>query len=88
VLAVTASAFRDVRDAAREAGCVDFVPKPIRAEVLFAKLRQHLGVAFVSPRRVEAPEPPATARPVDRLAVRLQSAASLGDITELTGLAG
>ena len=55
VIAVTASAFGEVREAAREAGCIDFVPKPIRAEVLFSKLRQHLGVSFVSPRRQRSP---------------------------------
>ena len=54
VLAVTASAFGDVREAARQAGCIDFVPKPIRADVLFSKLRQHLGVEFV-PARAAAP---------------------------------
>jgi CheY-like chemotaxis protein len=88
VLAVTASAFGDVRDAARQAGCIDFVPKPIRADVLFMKLRQHLGVAFVSPRHAEAPEPiVAAGKPVERLAERLQTAAALGDVTELTALA-
>jgi CheY-like chemotaxis protein len=88
VLAVTASAFGDVREAAREAGCLDFVPKPIRAEVLFAKLRQHLGVAFVSPRPTDAPEPVAAEdKPVARVAERLQSAAALGDIAALNALA-
>ena len=88
VLAVTASAFGDVRDAAREAGCVDFVQKPIRAEVLFAKLRQHLGVAFVSPRQTDAPEAVAAeSMPVERVAERLQAAAALGDIAALNALA-
>ena len=61
VIAVTASAFGEVREAAREAGCIDFVPKPIRAEVLFSKLRQHLGVSFVSPRRTSITAAPAGA---------------------------
>jgi CheY-like chemotaxis protein len=88
LLAVTASAFGDVRDAARQAGCIDFVPKPIRAEVLFMKLRQHLGVAFVTPRAPDAPEPVAVpCGPVERVAERLQAAAALGDVTELTALA-
>jgi PAS domain S-box-containing protein len=88
VLAVTASAFGDVRDAARQAGCIDFVPKPIRAEVLFMKLRQHLGVPFVTPKAADAPEPaPVPLKAVERVAERLQAAAALGDVTELTALA-
>jgi PAS domain S-box-containing protein len=87
VIAVTASAFGDVREAAREAGCIDFVPKPIRAELLFSKLRQHLGVSFVSPRRAAPPEAAASAMPVERIAERLRGAAALGDVGELGALA-
>jgi PAS domain S-box-containing protein len=87
VIAVTASAFGDVREAAREAGCVDFVAKPIRAEVMFAKLRQHLGVSFVSPRGAAAAEPPAGSLPVEKIAERLRDAAALGDVGELGALA-
>jgi PAS domain S-box-containing protein len=87
VFAVSAGAFGDVRDEARDAGCIDFVPKPIRAEVLFAKLRQHLGVAFVSPHRDTAEASTVEGGPVERLAARLQSAAAIGDVTELTALA-
>ncbi len=91
VIAVTASAFGEVREAAREAGCIDFVPKPIRAEVLFSKLRQHLGVSFVSPRRTSITGGPAEAAaeatPVERIAERLQAAAALGDVSELSALA-
>ena len=87
VIAVTASAFGDVREAAREAGCIDFVPKPIRAELLFSKLRQHLGVSFVSPRRAAPPEAAASAMPVERIAERLRGAAALGDVGELGVLA-
>ena len=48
VIAVTASAFGDIRQAARDAGCVDYLSKPIRAQALFAMLQTHLGVRFVS----------------------------------------
>ena len=34
---------------AREAGCVDFLPKPVRADVLFARLQRYTRVRFVSP---------------------------------------
>ncbi len=59
VIAVTASAFGDTRKAARDAGCVEYLPKPVRAEALFAALQKHLGVEFVW--ETEG-EPPATRR--------------------------
>ena len=49
VIAVSASAWGEVRQAAREAGCVDFLPKPVKADVLFAKLQRYTGARFVSP---------------------------------------
>jgi CheY-like chemotaxis protein len=57
VIAVTASAFGDTREAARTAGCADYLQKPVRAEDLFAMLRTHLGVRFVSGSQ---PAPPQT----------------------------
>jgi PAS domain S-box-containing protein len=48
VIAVSASTFTDSYDAARQAGCVDFVAKPVRAEVLYSALQRHLGVAFAA----------------------------------------
>ena len=90
VLAVTASAFGDVREAAKSAGCVDFIAKPIRAEVLFGKLQQHLGVQFVGTRTArpaaddEAPFPAIATR---EIVERLQQASSLGDVTALDALA-
>ena len=84
VIAVTASAFGDVREAARAAGCIDFIPKPIRADVLFAKLQQHLGVRFEPARdgRPAAGNVQKTALPT-RIADRLQEAAAVGDVTTL-----
>ena len=49
VIAVSASAWDEVRQAARDAGCVDFLPKPVRADVLFARLQRYTGARFVSP---------------------------------------
>jgi CheY-like chemotaxis protein len=89
VLAVTASAFGDVREAAREAGCVDFVPKPVRAERLFEKLQQHLGVTFVRPLdgsdAETPPDEPARLLPAD-LAGRVRQAAAIGNVAELEAL--
>jgi PAS domain S-box-containing protein len=89
VLAVTASAFGEVREAAAQAGCIDFIPKPIRAEVLFGKLRQHLGVQFVTgPRGVPPrPSPPLRAAQTPGLGEELRKAAELGDVTALDAIA-
>ena len=87
VIVVTASAFGDTRQAAREAGCVDYLPKPVRAESLFAALRLHLGTRFVSEAETAAGLAPDLdpARAVS-IAARLETAAGLGSVTDLEGL--
>jgi hypothetical protein len=90
VIAVTASAFGDTRQAAREAGCADYLPKPVRAEALFAALQTHLGVRFVLGADGEAPADIAIA-PAPRhaaLAERLREAVDIGAITDLHAIAG
>jgi PAS domain S-box-containing protein len=89
VLAVSASAWEEVREAARTAGAVDFVPKPVQADVLFAKLQRHAGARFVGPADVQ-PEPPISppetieARAV---AARIRDAAAIGNVADLDALA-
>jgi PAS domain S-box-containing protein len=84
VLAVTASAFGDVRQAAVAAGCVDFVPKPVRAERLFAKLQQHLGVKFVRDADVALASTGSAGSQVaavpHAVARRLRGAAAIGNV--------
>jgi PAS domain S-box-containing protein len=90
VLAVTASAFGDVREAATAAGCVDFVPKPVRADRLFETLRKHLGVSFVSPEPQPVPTTSAEegAGPLaEAIARRLHEAATIGNVAELEAIA-
>ena len=89
VIAVTATAFGDTRQAARDAGCVDYLPKPIRAESLFAALQTHLGVRFVT-----GVEPAGTTElelsdPTRYLGIarRLREAIMIGDVSGLEGLA-
>jgi PAS domain S-box-containing protein len=89
VIAVTASAFGDSRQAAREAGCRDYLTKPIRAQSLFGVLQTHLGVRFVSGTddgdRRDAP-----LADVDRrleIGNRLRSAIALGDVSDIQELA-
>jgi PAS domain S-box-containing protein len=92
VVAVSASAFTDSPEAAREAGCVDFLPKPIRAEALFAVLQRHLAVALVSggtpPLDAAGATAPLADAPADRVALgrRLRAAVTLGDITAIDTL--
>jgi PAS domain S-box-containing protein len=89
VIAVTASALGNSSQRAREAGCVDYLSKPVRVELLFAMLQNHLGARFVS-------EPqPAVAREADvntfgrraEVGSRLRGALALGDIGDMQDLA-
>ncbi len=89
VIAVTASAFGDTRQAASDAGCVAYLPKPVRAEALFAALQTHLGLAFVWGKDDggEA-EPALTVAPRHAaLAARLREAVSIGAVSDLHAIA-
>jgi len=89
VIAVTASAFGDTRQAAHDAGCLAYLSKPVRAESLFAALHDHLGVEFESssaPPPVDEPELSDHSRRVS-LAMRLHDAATIGSVTDLEALA-
>ncbi len=47
IIALTASAFEQDRDAVLSAGCEDFVRKPFHEAEIFEKLEKHLGVRFL-----------------------------------------
>ena len=91
VIAVSASAFGDTRVAAIDAGCVDYLTKPVRAESLFATLAAHLGVQFVAheePPPVPAAEPHvADAARRGAIAARVREAATVGAVSDLERLA-
>jgi CheY-like chemotaxis protein len=90
VIAVTASAFGNTRLAAKEAGCIEYLPKPVRAEALFAALRTHLGLAFVweSDDAFTSSKGPIQSAPRHAaLSVRLREAVEIGAITDLHALA-
>jgi CheY-like chemotaxis protein len=89
VIAVTASAFGNVRQKAREAGCVDYLSKPIRAQLLFGMLQTHLGVRFVGDRDRPAAESrvPLDAARRTEVAARLRQAVALGDVGDIQALA-
>ena len=47
VIALTGSAFEEDRMVALSMGCDDFVRKPFRAEVIFEKMAEHLGIRYL-----------------------------------------
>ncbi len=89
VIAVSASAWDEVREAAREAGCVDFLPKPVRADVLFAKLQRYTGTRFVSPPGEKDAAIPLLGDDVSirGLAARIREAAAIGSVADLDAIA-
>jgi PAS domain S-box-containing protein len=92
VIAVSASAWGEVRDAAREAGCVDFLPKPVRADVLFARLQRYTRARFVSPSEDGDSTMPyndsfGSGDGVRKLAARIREAAAIGSVAELDAIA-
>jgi CheY-like chemotaxis protein len=89
VIAVSASAWAEVRQQARDAGCVDFLPKPVKADVLFAKLQRYTRVRFVTPTADAEPALPplSSAIEVHDLASRIREAAAIGSVADLDSLA-
>jgi PAS domain S-box-containing protein len=88
VIAVTASALGDIRQATRDAGCVDYLAKPIRAQELFAMLQRHTAARLVS--AGEASNGGPRAMDVDKrsaVAERLREAVGIGDVTDIHALA-
>ncbi|MUH00520.1 response regulator [Scytonema sp. UIC 10036] len=47
IIALTAHAFSEERSTVLEAGCDDFIPKPLQEETLFEKMATHLGVKYI-----------------------------------------
>ena len=89
VIAVTASAFGDIRQTARDAGCIDYLSKPIRAQSLFAMLQTHLGVQFVSG-SADGAQRDAPLTDFERrveIGTRLRNAIALGDVGDIQELA-
>jgi CheY-like chemotaxis protein len=88
IVANTASALAQYRDEARQAGCVDFITKPIRAEQLYQCLRIHLGVEFEYADQMPEAKTPliwdaGQVQLPDELYVRLTTAAELHSTTVL-----
>jgi CheY-like chemotaxis protein len=90
VVAVTASALGNSRQRARDAGCVDYLSKPVRAELLYGMLHAHAGVRFLTDRESPAPAS-ADLGVVERrseVGRQLRNAIALGDVGSIQQLAG
>jgi CheY-like chemotaxis protein len=89
IVAVTASALGNSRQRARDAGCVDYLAKPVRAQQLFGMLQTHVGARFVSetPSSMTRAANIATLERRDEIGGRLRSAISLGDVSAIQELA-
>jgi response regulator of citrate/malate metabolism len=84
VIAVTASALGDTRKAAKDAGCVAYLPKPVRAEALFAALTTHLMLKFVWEATKDAPQDAIKIEARHKpLAARLRDAVGIGAVSDL-----
>jgi PAS domain S-box-containing protein len=90
VIAVTASALGNSRQRARDAGCVDYLSKPVRAELLYGMLQTHAGARFVSDRSSPVPESDDVGV-LDRrseIGGQLHAAIAIGDVGAIQQLAG
>lgn len=64
IIALTAHAFSEERSAVLEAGCDDFIPKPLREEILFEKMATYLGVKYVYAQENQLDSPQLLAQPL------------------------
>ena len=89
VIAVTASALGDIRQATRDAGCVDYLAQPIRAQELFLMLQVHAGARLVSATGESGSTDRRTMNAGRSSAVgqRLSEALVIGDVTDIHELA-
>lgn len=91
VIAVSASVFENQRDRISEAGCDDFLGKPLRAAELYSSLAKHLGLELILPTQtVEGSTSHAvdvTPEQAQQLAQNLDDLAASGDVTALREMA-
>jgi CheY-like chemotaxis protein len=96
IVALTATAFEEDREAILLEGCDDFVRKPFRKEVIYDMLAKHLGVRFVYEEgEAGAVKPDAAALSVEALAgqtpellAELRAATVKADMNRMLDLVG
>ncbi|CAG0967977.1 partial two-component system, sensor histidine kinase and response regulator, partial [Gammaproteobacteria bacterium] len=76
IIALTASAFHEEREAILAEGCDDFVSKPFREGEIFERLTRYLGVRFVYADEAQATGAPISLTP-DQLAIATLTATAL-----------
>lgn len=82
IIALTANAFEEERQAAYAAGCDGFIRKPIQEAELFASIAEHLGVGYLYADEGETPNPTATA---EETASQGLPETVVADLVELVG---
>ena len=65
IIALTASAFEEEKEAILAAGCDDFMRKPFRADELFFMMAKHLGLCYTCAEVVSSPEKETSLSPLD-----------------------
>ncbi len=88
IIAASASAFEHDRQLALEAGCNDFIPKPVQAGQLLRLIRQYLGLEWERTTNLLAADPVLPLVPPSReILQELREQALRGDIESLTLMA-
>lgn len=87
IIASSASVFNFDRQQSREAGCTDFLPKPVQAEELLNQLQQWLELSWIyeteaaiAPQAASPELPPQMPLPAIEVLKTIQMAARIGDI--------
>ncbi|MDL5044891.1 ATP-binding protein [Oscillatoria amoena NRMC-F 0135] len=89
IIASSASVFNCDRQQSQEAGCTDFLPKPIQSEELLAQLRQYLNLSWtyqpgsepaIAPQAVPTPPQNTWIVPPTKELLALYTAIRIGDI--------
>lgn len=87
IIATSASAFENDRQASLEAGCNDFIPKPIQEKELFTCLGYHLGLEWIYHTEAILPALAASSEslllPPRETLIHLEKLAKLGDIQSI-----
>jgi len=87
IIAISALAYQQDQEQATEAGCDDFIAKPIQINILLHKIHTHLGAdwewATEAPSEIIAKPSPVFVRPPEEITAVMLQASRIGDIRAL-----